>query len=366
MGKEIRSVTRKEIDRIKRERSFNHHIPSALIDELVNLKKVRYRKLLREFRSKYAPTKFMDLEEEYEFVKEEICALMNFTFSEPFVDVVEKVMRAAIAETNFEGAVREKFIHPFQIFLLGTIIIDHFYEKFRTWFSDKLCQSKKTCVESSWLLASIFHDSVKTLTPFKGLVEFMEGRIEIIIPDENEYIKNMTSLYNHLSAGHSLKNWSPASVKDSLRSILKEYSEADNHGVRSSFALFKHLRSAFKKGAFHPSYVEAALSIAVHDHALHEELLKSRIFPLDITLFPIPCLLLYCDAVQEWGRKTTFDTETRLVEVKIVENNVHCEVVFNQSQRAFRKIEEIDNVKRCIQSSGNIDFTFGPRVHVSI
>lgn len=365
-ARRIYGVTRKERKRLEREASLNHHIPEVLVDRLENLRNVCYLDLFGEFKDEYKDAEFTELEEEYEFIRDHICKFMEFSFSNPFVEVVEKGMRAAIAETNFEGAIRERFVHPFQIFLLGIIIIDHFYGKFKVWFSNELCQSIDTCVEASWLLASIFHDRLKPLRRFKGLIEFEEAAIQIIIPDEQQYIQEISSLHDHLAAGMPLENWSRTPVQDNLYTILREYSEADNHGVKSSFALLKHLRSVFQDNAFHPSYVEAALSIAIHDHELHNSLLSRGIFPCSITRFPLPCLLLYCDAIQEWGRRKIYETETRLVDVKIADNNVHCEVTFDRNDNARTKLDEIADVMRCIQSSGQIDFTFSPRVHVSI
>lgn len=361
----IYGVTKKERLRLEREASLNHHIPDILIDRLENLRNVKHLNLLAEFGEKYKDAGFNELEEEYCFIRDEICKLMEFTFSNSFAEVVEKGMRAAIAVPNFEGAVREQFIHPFQNFLLGIIIIDHFYEDFTRWFSPELCESTQKCVEASWLLASIFHDRLKPLQRFKGLIEFEEGKIDIVIPDEERYIQAMASLYQHLTAAIPLESWSQTPVPDHLCTLLHEYSEADNHGVRSSFALLKHLRSVFGENAFDPSYVLAALSIGIHDHKLRNSLLSAGIFPLDITYFPVPCLLLYCDTVQEWGRKRTYETETKLVDLKIVDSTVVCEVAFDRNDSAHRKLDEIGEVKRCIRSSDHIDFEFSPRVHVS-
>ena len=203
----IYDVTKKGRDRLEREESLNHHIPDALINKLANLRNVCYVGLLNEFVNEYKDLNFKELEEEYEVIKNTICRSMHYTFSDPFTQIVENQMKAALAETNFVGVVREKFIHPFQNFLLGIIIIDHFYEEFRNWFSIELCQSRQTCVEASWLLASIFHDRLKPLRELKGLVEFEEGELTIIIPNEQMYIQEIASLYHHLKSGGSLENW---------------------------------------------------------------------------------------------------------------------------------------------------------------
>jgi adenosine deaminase len=76
-------------------------------------------------------------------------------------------------------------------------------------------------------------------------------------------------------------------------------------------------------------------------------------------------LLLYCDTIQEWGRSKAYETETSLVDIRITDNNVHCEVAFDRNDTVKKKLDEINDVMRCIRSSGEIDFTFSPRVHVS-
>jgi len=361
----IHRVTKKEKARIDEELKLNHHIPTILVDLLGDLSNIQFKDVLTDFMSKYKGTNFDNIEQEYNFTKDFICRLLESAFSNPFQGVIEKAMKLAIAETNFVDAARERFIHPFQDFLLGSIIIDKFYGQFQTWFSEELCKSKSTCVEASWLLASVFHDRTKPLRELKNMIEYEEGEVVVEIPEKDEYIHALSSLYFHLSEEKTLESWVLDETENRISQILREYAEADNHGVKSSFSLLRHLQKAFGADAFNPSYVEAALAIALHDSQLHEQLLSAQILPLDISRFPLPCLLLYCDAVQEWGREKRYNPEVRLVNLKVEEDSVHCEIAFDQNEKARDKFEEIANVTRCFQST-EISFTFSPRVYVCL
>jgi hypothetical protein len=362
----INRVTKREKERIILESQLNHHIPKVLVDMLDSLKNIECRSILNVFKSGYSEAKFGTIEEEYTFIKDTICQLLDATFSNPFKEGMEKAMLLAIAETNFSSAARERFIHPFQAFLLGSIIIDKFYESFKKWFSEELCRSKNTDVEAAWLLASVFHDRSKPLMHLKKMIEYEEGEITTIeIPEKEEYVSVLSSLQTHLSRGKTLESWKPKRTRNILSQILLEYADADNHGVKSSFSLLRHLQKTFGKNAYNPGYVEAALAVALHDSQIHGPLLRNRIFPMDIALFPLPCLLLYCDAMEEWGRKTEYDPEVRLVEIKIEDNTVHCEVAFDQNERARSKIDETTGVMKCVRSK-DIFFTFSPRIYVNL
>jgi hypothetical protein len=184
------------------------------------------------------------------------------------------------------------------------------------------------------------------------------------IPEKDLYINTLSSLHAHLSSGNPLETWRPNGGTNALSEVLSKYADADNHGVKSSFSLLKQLQKAFGENAFNPCYVEAALGIAVHDRPLHGHLLKSRVFPMNIVQFPLPCLLLYCDAMEEWGRKQEYDPEVRLVDLKIQDNMVCCDVAFDRNYKARGKISEITDIMKCIQSP-NISFAFSPRVYAS-
>jgi hypothetical protein len=360
----IHKITKREKARISLESELNHHIPTILVDQLNDLENINYKANLETFQSEYSKTKFKNIEEEYNFVKDNICELLDSTFSNPFKEGIEKAMRLAIAEANFFEAARERFIHPFQDFLLGSIIIDKFYNNFQTWFSQDLCASKNTSVEAAWLLTAIFHDRSKPLKQLKDMIAYEEGEVIVEIPEKDEYVEVLSSLHSHLADRKPLENWKPNKTNIGLSQILLEFAEADNHGVKSSFSLLRHLQKVFGENAFKPSYVEAALAVALHDQKLQSSLLEEKIFPINITMFPLPCLLLYCDATEEWGRKKEYDTEVRLVDIKIDEDSVNCEVAFDRSDCAKSKIAEFEGVMHCIQSE-DIAFTFSSRIYAS-
>jgi hypothetical protein len=141
------------------------------------------------------------------------------------------------------------------------------------------------------------------------------------------------------------------SYHQKCQEILSKYAKQQNHGVLSAMTLLKRIGQTYD-GNVPPHSAAAALAIATHDRKPRKDFLATGVFPLRIDRFPLSCLLLYCDAAQEWGRPHSKATdETRLTRVELTSNSVHCDVSFGQTKKAIDKLKECNSVKRCIQSS---------------
>jgi hypothetical protein len=100
-----------------------------------------------------------------------------------------------------------------------------------------------------------------------------------------------------------------------------------------------------------PRDVASAFAVSVHHHDVWDDLRTIGIFPLDMNKFPLACLLLQLDAVQEWGRRQIVSTETRLVGFSVTDRSVNFELVFESGATLGDKYEECQNAKKCIRSS---------------
>jgi hypothetical protein len=356
----ILSTTLKQKKTINKEEELFHHIPDVLIKKIPNLKNVQHKEELKRFVRDYKERPFKDMIEEYEVVKTSISNLVRQFFTDSLPRVIERDMKASLAGQIIEEEVRESFIHPFQIFLLGSIIIDRFYDKFTRWYDGELGISKENSIEAAWLLASIFHDRAKNVNILRKMLELEIGKFEDKIPDEDAYIGLLSSFYNHRSKNKPSSTWNVASPKNStIEKILLEFSEKWNHGVKSSVLMLRNIHP--NPSEVLPRDIISAFAIAVHDKELWDRLLAKGIFPLRMDLFPLTCLLVQLDAIQEWGRRAVVDTHTRLVGINITGKSVTCELAFESPLALENKIKECHKAGQCVFSQ-NLEISLDLRI----
>lgn len=363
MSRTIYGITKDDMDRMKKDDDLLHHIPEILLHKIDSLKHICYKEELINFKNEYIDTKYENIEEEYNVVNKHICNIMEKSLENRFEELMDTLKEHSIAEANSEDDMRERFIHPFQNFIMGAIIIDNFYHIFKGNYSEVLCEVNSTSIETSWLLASIFHDRFKPLSyRLMEIAKDFHYDLDDIIPyfrDQENYITYMSSLHSHLNLGHPLDKWKRNGILSAdLIQILTEYAEEKNHGIMASFQLLRNLKDILGDDYLLPSNIQSALAIALHDHAIHPMLIRKKIFPLNIKHFPIPCLLLYCDAVQEWGRYNEIDNKSCLIDIKLSEETITTEVAFNSDKLAEYKIQEIEKMKKCIEFNDIIKLDF--------
>ena len=343
------SVTQKQKNALDREIELGHHIPNVLINRMARLQRVQHRDELKRFASLYKKSKFSNLADEYNLVKDSISNLLNQFFPFSLSQTIEREMRASLAGQILDDRVRETFIHPFQVFVVGSVIIDQFYEHFKRWYGKTLCVTTESCIEASWLLAAIFHDGAKTRKIFKKELEHDIGKLANKIPQEDDYIHLLSSFYNHRSGGRSPRTWNHQIAGDpALESILRDYSERWNHGVKGAVLMLKKLCNDPANTT--PRDAIAGFAIAVHDKEIWEAMRAGGFLPLRMDQFPLACLLLQLDASQEWGRHQIVDTDTRLVDILIQGQSVTIEIAFDSLKALQDKDAECNQALGCVDS----------------
>lgn len=342
-------TTRNHREAIEEQKKKNQHIPRILIDEASTLSNVAHREELQRFANEYKYTDFRDLDEECNQVHASIQKLHQQFFPTSLSDVIERGLKANRAACLMEKDYREHFIHPFQLFLLGSVIIDKFYDKFQQWYDKGLCTSDETCLEASWLLATIFHDRWKDIDILQTTIGLETGSPRGQMPNEEHYLRLLSSFYNHRSAANPVSTWNVHAVEHSaVTQILGNYSERWAHGVKSSVLMMRNVCGEPENVS--PRDISSAFAIAVHDHELWGDLLHAKIFPLRIDLFPVACLLLYLDTIHEWGREQIVGTDIRLVALLPTDESVTFEVAFESTQAATAKLKECEKAQQCLLS----------------
>jgi len=217
-------------------------------------------------------------------------------------------------------------------------------------------------------LASVFHDQRRSVENKKWLGEEPGMHMPVSFDDDEEFLTNLSSLYDCLQRGKKLHRWRYGAHTDyhrGLRTVLGEFYKKQNHGVLSAMSLINRVKRNFD-GKVPAHCAVAALAISTHNGKPRKALTAEGIFPLKIDRFPISCLLMICDAMQEWGRPHAYsDDDTRLSAIQLSSNRVHCEVAFVSTKSAVAKMKECDSVRRCIKSP-KIGFSVSARVGLAM
>jgi hypothetical protein len=265
--------------------------------------------------------------------------------------IIDRIMRGELAAAAIDENYRDHFVHAFQDFLTGLLIIDQFYNTLAKWYStsESTKTNPKTCLETSWLLATVFHDQFKMN---RVLSEYLQQTTKLP-PQLKDQAKstilasNLTSFYAHIQSGKTLETWAPpnSAMNHPLVDLLLSQLKKKNHGVVGGLILLTH---DLVDEVNVPAVYSAALTIALHDRQPREELLEYKIFPVNMEKFPLVILMLYCDALQEWNRSTASKAE--LVDFQFSEKEVIFIVKFSSERARKQKEEEFRDVGRCLGS----------------
>jgi hypothetical protein len=342
-----------ERDRDYGQRELNHHIPDSLVKLTGSLTSVKYRGILAEFSDAYYDQEFPTTRDEFNMIKEYETRLVDNCVGSTMKDEIDFIMRTELGEAAaaVEERYRDHFIHPFQDFLTGILIIDKFYSEFSLWYSNALNGQIHSSVECAWLLAAIFHDKFKSRY---NLSRFLvkDSRIHLEVREEandSMHASHLSSLYDHLRGQGALETWVPSATvgtPNNLTSILKGWSAKANHAVIGAFSL---LDSKLETVALAPTVHSAALAIALHDRYPRDDLISGGIFPVEPMRFPLVALLLYVDTVQEWGRGP--GSKDELADVTFEGMEVRFHIHFASPSSAATKALEFSEIDKCIANS---------------
>ena len=117
-------------------------------------------------------------------------------------------------------AYRDHFIHSFQDFLTGIMIIDRYYDHYVRLYSNELNEAIGTSLECAWLLTAIFHDRYKGLLK---IIESLGGQLEPPErkPEYNIYANNLASIYQHIRDGKPLGSWRSVPTRGDFSSRMR-------------------------------------------------------------------------------------------------------------------------------------------------
>lgn len=318
--------------------SYQMNLSRNLLNKMSTLgNDVIYKKDILAFCNEYITHRLDDYEIVLNYIeklwKNHLPLLTKTTSSFNFYKEFENILK-------LDKEYRDHFLHQFQVFLLGTFIIDKIFHKFQNSYKKFFKDIDKSSIYKSWLITSTFHDFAYPLEQytkwndelFNKLLNIKKSPIEIgfekitIEKSFLEYLDQIDSLLTCYETSEG--NWrckKPHIINEDLRRfLLNKIVHERNHGVLSSLALLKKSESEQKQISneiFSTEIYPAAVAIAIHDQGIwqpfcgkkpswkkdsdpwEEGFLKlNYLNHLDFSHQALSFLLIFCDTAQEFDR----------------------------------------------------------------
>ncbi len=378
--------------------SYQMNLSRNLLNKMASLTdKVIYKEDILTFCNEYITNRLDDYEIIVRWVKklwENHLSLTQTASSFKFYEEFESILK-------LDREYRDHLLHQFQVFLLGTLIIDGIFQKFYVSYKKPFCSLDKNSVFKSWLITSTFHDFAYPLERyikwndelFERLLNIKKSPTEIgfeKITTEKKFLEYLDQIDNLLSCYKtSESNWccrKPHTTNEDLRRfLLNKIVHERNHGVLSSLALLKKSESEqiqISDVTLSTEIYPAAVAIAIHDEGRwqpfrgkapswregscewEEEFSKCNYLNhLDFSNQPLSFLLIFCDTAQEFGRPKfpylkDASAPKSLFEDMSVDKDKVCIIISVETTEAFKKKEkELNETIDFLKCSG-IEFVF--------
>lgn len=257
---------------------------------------------------------------------------------------------------------RDHVMHQFHVFILGYLIlysdIEYFHKLIYKNYDNKIKSYpysnanspilKKIDMIRIWALAALFHDCGYIFEKLpQGFKNFSDAVLrkelepkfmwdKTILANDILATLSRISEYNIECETNSFKN------QDLLGILLQKAILMNDHGVISSIILIKQ-ESLYTQGYPRVKNIEtiiniASLAIAVHNKKVFKEIEERSNQGICLSRSPIAFLLIYCDIVQEWGRKKfLFQKENSWIIPKL-EDILFSKEIENGKKRSFKVI----------------------------
>ncbi len=332
-----------------------------LINKLLGIKKLEYSGILASFARTYRKADKSD----YELALSVIKRLWRDRFDLEYPNVQKDFESILLLNPKY----RDHFLHQFQVFLLGAVILDGLY---RTRLISTFNRVNRARIEDAWLAAATYHDfyfpiqlTESWMTQFfKKFFDFTRKKIplelkfeEIIIRDE--FLYKMQSLCKVIGCA----------LDDCLiRFIIERVAVDKNHAVLSAFGLFREFNGNEKLSE--NAINIAAASILLHDKPNWEcfsgkfdnsnkqdweqELCCRNLLPqLQFMSLPIAFLLAFCDSVQEWGREGRgYETvRPELLNLEVTPQKISIAISLEDNDSFRIKFDELEKLKQYLDDA---------------
>ena len=372
-----------------------NRISLFLINKLLDTQKLGFAAELNRLSTTYRTQTNSDYEIAGECIKELWHKYLGLSYPSP--EIQEKFEEIFLKEYRY----REHFLHQFQVFLLGSIVIDKLYYSSDKEVFEKFNLDFKIAFETVWLAASTYHDYNYSTQKYQSW--FLEYLIEVLQMDQDDVKKELSKLNldfaavreNFLQTAQRILNVLTDKLKltedfkEALYIFLYEKLVAErNHALTSGVTLLKIYKKTpqNQKRILSGAIEQAAFAISLHDEQMWEyfcgckgqllgsnkkeckscqnrkwhhckpyekeikafEILKS----INFKDFPLLYLLIICDSCQDEGRcnENTQAVRTIIDDLEINENGevtitliAKDDTSYNLKSSEFKRVEQFLN-----------------------
>lgn len=316
--------------------------PHIILNNIKNLKNLVIKQILYNFSQEIIQTQDKDKQLKIIYKYVELLLKSNNNFKGSNKNFIKLSLFEKFSSLQEKQIVDHAF-HSFRVFLIGCIIIDHYYGKFMLAYKYVCPKVAAFSIEYVWILTAIFHDigyveqdvlrgigiDPQNIDPI--LIEEYRGSLSKIIsvrwakPEYSEALENIICLISKLQYQNKITipfiGVAEYNMKRKLkpnkgieRFLLKTYNDFASHSVISCFNLVADIMKDIKaigikagqiKAFLYNHLYLAAISICYHDWKLWDELRAQTIFPLKFERYAFAILLIYIDTWDDYKRDKT-------------------------------------------------------------
>lgn len=330
-----------------------------LLDRLQGISNIQYRDELIQLANGYRKA----ARDDYQIALDTIKSLWDSRLDTEYPEVQRNFEAVLLLDSEY----REHFLHQFQVFLLGALIIDTLHG---TSAIQAFEHSNGSTIEDAWLAASTYHDFNYPVEKCeKWMADFFQQNLHII--DNHELftlkLEKVVVTDEFLSKMHNLCAAIGCTFDDCvLRFILERSAVQRDHAVLGALTFIKKFQNNTKLSTQAVSH--AALSILLHDPknlkcfcgemsvenapdweaSFSDKRLLSR---LTLDSFPLEFLLAYCDEAQEWGRvgRDYEITKPQLEDIQVDQSEILTHISVEDDTSYNKKRDKIQQLKRYLR-----------------
>jgi len=360
------------------------HIDQTLFEKALKLEKIPYGNLLFNLINTHLSNKNKS---DFDFCTDTFNKLWLRYFKDQIYP--KEHMRLEPLLLELYPKYRDHYIHQFQVFLLGAIILDILME------NKKLKAKKGDFLCKSWLLAASFHDfaypvqkyddyACRFLGECLGSVDslgFLELKNDYTEYSFSSHVEYILSALTNCFYDECFREESKVKNLNKLRDYFYyEITRNKNHALAGSLGLMKKFED---NRDFTNIILPAAVAIALHDediwqtiHGLGDETEQKRINlvkklaplrKLNFEAQPIAFLLMLCDNVQDWGRHfkdeeleiPLKEANIRLKDILFESNCLTIQLFFNDTRESRKlmalKEKTLENIEKLLYTT-DIEF----------
>jgi len=254
------------------------YIDRKLIDWVFDLQNVSYGTALRDLVNEHLTNKVDD----YLFSRQCFDSLWKSNFDG--MEFPRTLERFESFLQQFYPEYREHFVHQFQVFLLGTIILGHLLQEPSKLFENGEIDVKKDNLVKGWLLASSIHDFTYPLQKYDEFSsEFFKEQLRIDEPlsflelkgiyVEKTFLTRVEHLLSKLEKDFvDTAGWEKTKLYNEIRRFFYyEITEKKNHGLMGSSYLLKKFEGKDRE-ILSNLVLPAAVASSMHDDEIWQTL----------------------------------------------------------------------------------------------